>query len=84
MVLSVQVRTTQDGGLYRVSGQDIEIAEPTTHPGLLSGEIESSIQILIEKQNVVFKHKIHYCLVTELKFPLESWFVYSDIFSFPA
>ena len=49
VVLPVQVKTTQDGGLYRVLEQDIEITEPMTRPGLLSGKIESSIQILIEK-----------------------------------
>ena len=49
MALPVQVKTTQDGGLSRVLEQDIEITEPITRPGLLSGKIESSIQILIEK-----------------------------------
>lgn len=49
MALPVQVKTTQDGGLSRVLEQDIEITEPITCPELLSGKIESSIQILIEK-----------------------------------
>ena len=49
VALPVQVKTTQDGGLSRVLEQDIEITEPITRPGLLSGKIESSIQILIEK-----------------------------------